>query len=113
MGVGQVLDFYDSDHLYPSFGFGGTYRGSPTNHCFSLNAHPEGVCAGIPGILQAYRLVGLAHARTHGRMHASMGPCSRSVHEAAAYRLVGHRTHDSYSHAESPAASSANARSTL
>lgn len=55
MGVGQVLDFYDTDHLYPSFGFGGTYRGSPTNHCFSLNGHPEGICLGIPGILQAYR----------------------------------------------------------
>ena len=54
-GVGRVLEFYDSDRRFPAFGFGGRLGNQPVSHCFPLNGQPDGVCEGIPGILQAYR----------------------------------------------------------
>lgn len=43
--------------LFPTFGFGGQALapGSITSHCFPLNGDPYGICAGVPGILAAYR----------------------------------------------------------
>ncbi|KAL5260858.1 hypothetical protein ACHWQZ_G006780 [Mnemiopsis leidyi] len=54
--VGNVIQDYDSDQLYPAFGFGA--RLPPTwqvSHQFSLNGNPQDPnCYGIPGILGAY-----------------------------------------------------------
>jgi len=55
--VGNVIQDYDSDQLYPAFGFGA--RLPPTwqvSHQFSLNGNPsEPDCHGIQGILGAYQ----------------------------------------------------------
>jgi hypothetical protein len=55
LGIGRVLEFYDSDRQYPAYGFGGERHGVGTSHCFPLNGQPDAVCAGIQGIQQAYR----------------------------------------------------------
>lgn len=60
-GVGKVLEFYDDDKMFPTWGFGGRLPKTATrpdhvSHCFALNKddfNPE--CAGIEGMLKAYR----------------------------------------------------------
>ncbi|PSC75501.1 copine-3-like isoform X1 [Micractinium conductrix] len=55
--VGRVLECYDSDRMFPAFGFGaGLPPAFSTSHGFALNgnsSNPE--VAGVQGILQAYR----------------------------------------------------------
>lgn len=54
--VGEILSAYDSDHLFPAFGFGAKLP--PTmevSHCFALNANPaQPEVQEVQGILQAY-----------------------------------------------------------
>eukprot|EP00741_Cyanophora_paradoxa_P016291 tig00020911_g15730.t1 len=53
--VGSILDFYDSDHQYPAYGFGGQLPSGQTSHCFALNGNPAAAeVQGIQGILDAY-----------------------------------------------------------
>lgn len=55
VAVGDILRYYDADQLFPTFGFGGIYKGS-VSHCFPLNfneGNPE--VKGIDGILGAYK----------------------------------------------------------
>ncbi|KAL4428006.1 hypothetical protein ABPG75_002095 [Micractinium tetrahymenae] len=55
--VGLVLEHYDTDKLFPCWGFGAALPpAGTTSHCFALNgnaAHPE--VQGVQGILEAYR----------------------------------------------------------
>ena len=57
--VGKILDQYDSDKVYPIYGFGGapTYMGSnEVSHCFPLNGqknNPE--IAGIENVIKTYK----------------------------------------------------------
>lgn len=55
--VGEIIQDYDSDKLFPSFGFGA--RIPPTyqvSHQFPLNFNPSNpYCAGLPGLVQAYQ----------------------------------------------------------
>ncbi len=45
--VGGVLEFYDSDKLFPVFGFGGSPApGMPVSHCFPLGDGSGGPCVG-------------------------------------------------------------------
>ncbi|PNW85064.1 hypothetical protein CHLRE_03g170200v5 [Chlamydomonas reinhardtii] len=58
MGVGGIISYYDFDKAFPMFGFGGVRRGSggSTDHCFPMGPNgPDGVCLGIPGLLEAYK----------------------------------------------------------
>lgn len=57
-GIGRVIEFYDSDKLFPAFGFGGARQGGPVSHCFNLNDTPNPQCAGVAGINAAYRCEG-------------------------------------------------------
>lgn len=53
--VGEVLQFYDSDRLFPLWGFGARLNDGPANHCFNLNGsigNPS--VEGIQGIMTAY-----------------------------------------------------------
>lgn len=59
--VGDILQFYDSDKQFPTFGFGAKlnlgvdYR-EGASHCFALNGNifdPE--CDGLDGVLDAYK----------------------------------------------------------
>ena len=57
-GVGDILQYYDSDKEIPTYGFGAkVIKGSNSpSHCFALNGDifkPE--CAGIDGVLEAYQ----------------------------------------------------------
>lgn len=35
--VGEVLQFYDSDKRYPTWGFGARPIDGPVSHCFNMN----------------------------------------------------------------------------
>jgi hypothetical protein len=53
--VGEILGQYDSDQLFPVFGFGGQVNNRP-NHCFELTFNPQApYVQGLNGILGAYR----------------------------------------------------------
>uniref|UniRef100_H3CE73 Copine-3 n=1 Tax=Tetraodon nigroviridis TaxID=99883 RepID=H3CE73_TETNG len=58
--VGQVIQDYDTDKLFPAFGFGAKlprdYQAA--HHEFALNFNPANpYCQGIQGIVEAYRMV--------------------------------------------------------
>ncbi|XP_061911906.1 copine-1 [Entelurus aequoreus] len=58
--VGQVVQDYDTDKLFPAFGFGAKlppdYQAA--HHEFALNFNPSNpYCQGIQGIVEAYRMV--------------------------------------------------------
>lgn len=40
MEVGEVIQFYDSDRLFPAWGFGGKIYDGTVSHCFNLNGSP-------------------------------------------------------------------------
>jgi hypothetical protein len=55
IGVGSVLDFYDTNKSFPCYGFGGKAHGGVANHCFSLTGDDSNpLVHGIDGILAAY-----------------------------------------------------------
>ena len=55
LGVGQVLDYYDTSKTYPCYGFGGKGPNGVANHCFALNGVADNpYVAGVDGILGAY-----------------------------------------------------------
>ncbi|KAK7318344.1 hypothetical protein RJT34_03043 [Clitoria ternatea] len=53
--VGEVLQFYDSDRRFPTWGFGARPIDGPVSHCFNLNGSNH-YCEveGIQGIMMAY-----------------------------------------------------------
>jgi hypothetical protein len=53
--VGEVLQFYDSDKRFPTWGFGARPIDGPVSHCFNLNGSSN-YCEveGIQGIMMAY-----------------------------------------------------------
>ena len=55
--VGNILAAYDSDRLFPVFGFGGVPRGeAKANHCFALNRDESNpYVGGVDGVLNLYR----------------------------------------------------------
>ncbi|KAM6928064.1 copine-1 isoform 2-T3 [Xenentodon cancila] len=58
--VGQVIQDYDTDKLFPAFGFGAKLPPDfqAANHEFALNFNPANPhCQGIQGIVEAYRMV--------------------------------------------------------
>ncbi|XP_074570100.1 protein BONZAI 3 [Curcuma longa] len=57
LGVGEVLQFYDSDKHFPAWGFGGRISHGSVSHCFNLNGSPgESEVSGIEGIMAAYAM---------------------------------------------------------
>ncbi|XP_066528602.1 copine-1 isoform X2 [Hoplias malabaricus] len=65
--VGQVIQDYDTDKLFPAFGFGAQVPPDfKVSHEFPLNFNPTSpYCQGIDGIVQAYRMV-LPQVRLYG-----------------------------------------------
>ncbi len=54
--VGAVLAPYDLDGSFPCYGYGAQMPSGNVSHCFALNGNPTAPgCAGVPGILAAYR----------------------------------------------------------
>ncbi|XP_074587107.1 protein BONZAI 3-like [Curcuma longa] len=57
VGVGEVLQFYDSDKHFPAWGFGGRVAYGSVSHCFNLNGSPEeSEVSGVEGIMAAYAM---------------------------------------------------------
>lgn len=57
-GVGEVLEAYDTDQLFPTWGFGAKLPGESNvvSHCFAVNGnHSAPECHGVKGVLEAYR----------------------------------------------------------
>ncbi|KAK3200444.1 hypothetical protein Dsin_023859 [Dipteronia sinensis] len=55
MEVGEVIQFYDSDRRFPTWGFGGKTFNGAVSHCFNLNGIPNGSeVEGVDGIMAAY-----------------------------------------------------------
>ena len=53
--VGEIIQDYDTDKLFPALGFGGRLPSGVVSHEFFLNGHPSNpYCAGVEGVLQAY-----------------------------------------------------------
>ncbi|KAK9009230.1 hypothetical protein V6N11_035775 [Hibiscus sabdariffa] len=53
--VGEVLQFYDTDKCFPSWGFGARPIDGPVSHCFNLNGSSNNcMVEGIRGIMMAY-----------------------------------------------------------
>uniref|UniRef100_A0A8B9J9C0 Copine I n=1 Tax=Astyanax mexicanus TaxID=7994 RepID=A0A8B9J9C0_ASTMX len=65
--VGQVIKDYDTDKLFPAFGFGAQVPPDfKVSHEFALNFNPNSpYCQGIEGIVQAYRAA-LPQVRLYG-----------------------------------------------
>lgn len=65
--VGSVVQDYDSDKLFPAFGFGAQVPPDwQVSHEFALNFNPSNpYCAGIQGIVDAYRQA-LPQVRLYG-----------------------------------------------
>ena len=57
--IGNVIEFYDTDRMFPVYGFGACMPGSTTaNHCFALNfneTNPE--VPGVAGVMDVYHSV--------------------------------------------------------
>ncbi|CAM9336332.1 unnamed protein product [Discosporangium mesarthrocarpum] len=55
--IGNVLQFYDADKLFPVFGFGGCPDPRmPPEHCFAVNGMPQTPeVHGVSGVLEIYR----------------------------------------------------------
>ena len=72
--VGDILQFYDTDKQFPTFGFGGKLNlgvnyGGAASHCFALNGNifdPE--CDGLVGVLEAYQKA-LKNVQLYGPTH--------------------------------------------
>jgi len=53
--VGSILQEYDSDQMFPVYGFGAKFFDGNISHCFALNGNPQNPeVNGISGILQIY-----------------------------------------------------------
>ncbi|XP_052260932.1 copine-8-like isoform X2 [Dreissena polymorpha] len=53
--VGEIIQDYDTDKLFPVLGFGAKLQNGSVSHEFPCNFNPQNpYCAGIPGIMQAY-----------------------------------------------------------
>eukprot|EP00761_Pharyngomonas_kirbyi_P012467 gb/GECH01012494.1/.p1 GENE.gb/GECH01012494.1/~~gb/GECH01012494.1/.p1 ORF type:complete len:506 (+),score=122.08 gb/GECH01012494.1/:1-1518(+) len=53
--VGEILQHYDADKLFPAFGFGAKMPNGQVSHCFPINGASDPHCNGINGILESYR----------------------------------------------------------
>ncbi|CAG2245303.1 Nicotinic receptor-associated protein 1,Protein BONZAI 1,Protein BONZAI 2,Copine-5,Copine-8,Copine-1,Copine-2,Copine-A,Copine-4,Copine-9,Copine-7,Copine-6,Protein BONZAI 3,Copine-3 [Mytilus edulis] len=55
MAVGEIIQDYDSDKLFPALGFGARMSDNNVYHDFALNFNPnDPQCQGIKGVLDAY-----------------------------------------------------------
>jgi len=55
INVGEILEEYNHNKLFPSYGFGAKLPNGKVSHCFALNGKPEAPDVhGVKGILEAY-----------------------------------------------------------
>eukprot|EP00802_Teleaulax_amphioxeia_P007980 Tamp_07988.p1 GENE.Tamp_07988~~Tamp_07988.p1 ORF type:complete len:535 (-),score=109.00 Tamp_07988:345-1949(-) len=55
INVGEILEKYNYDKMFPCYGFGAKLPDGKVSHCFALNGSPaDPRCAGVKGMLDAY-----------------------------------------------------------
>jgi len=53
---GQILSYYDTDKIYPVFGFGAQFLGSNiVNHCFNVSFNNDPNIQGIDNVINTYK----------------------------------------------------------
>ena len=54
--IGNVVEFYDSDRMFPVYGFGAVQPNtSRVSHCFAVNGHEENPeVPGVAGVMDIY-----------------------------------------------------------
>ncbi|KAI3660878.1 hypothetical protein MP638_006635 [Amoeboaphelidium occidentale] len=66
VGVGNIIQKYDTDKIFPTYGFGAKLPSGQVTHCWPLNGMPESPgCLGIQEVLTSYRLA-LQNVKLHG-----------------------------------------------
>ncbi|KAL2085743.1 hypothetical protein ACEWY4_019063 [Coilia grayii] len=89
--VGMVIQDYDSDNLFPAFGFGAQIPPSwQVSHEFPLNFNPTNpYCKGIEGVVEAYRLC-LPQVKLFGPTNFSpiINHVARFAHQAASQKTA-------------------------
>ncbi|KAK3577893.1 hypothetical protein CHS0354_008288 [Potamilus streckersoni] len=87
--VGEIIQDYDSDKLFPALGFGARLSDGTVSHEFPLNFNPNSpFCAGINGILETYYNA-LRSVQLYGP--TNFAPCVRHVARfATQYRDGSH-----------------------
>jgi len=63
--VGDIIQEYDADKLFPALGFGAQLPNGQTSFCFNVNMTNDANCRGIDGVLYAYRAT-LPQLRLYG-----------------------------------------------
>jgi hypothetical protein len=57
LAVGEILAAYDSDNMFPVYGFGAKLPNGQVSHCFPVNGNPNAPeVRGVQGILEAYKM---------------------------------------------------------
>jgi hypothetical protein len=55
--VGNIIQHYDTDKLFPAYGFGAKLPNGQVSHAWAINGNPENpACPGVQGVLDAYKL---------------------------------------------------------
>lgn len=88
ISVGEIIQDYDSDQLFPALGFGAKIPPDrQLSHCFSLTFNTQNpFCAGVSGLLQAYRTA-VRSVQLHGP--TNFEPVIRHVMQLASQSLDG------------------------
>ncbi|XP_053377222.1 copine-8-like isoform X1 [Mercenaria mercenaria] len=85
--VGDIIQDYDSDKLFPALGFGARFPDNSVQHEFSLNFNPQNpYCAGVQGILGAYQNA-IRSVQLYGP--TNFAPCINHVARFAASKTDG------------------------
>lgn len=87
--VGEIIQDYDSDKMFPALGFGARLPNGTVSHEFFLNGNPQNpYCAGISGVMDAYQRT-LAAVQLYGP--TNFAPVVNHVAKfASAYRDGSH-----------------------
>mmetsp|Transcript_3269 Transcript_3269/g.4610 ORF Transcript_3269/g.4610 Transcript_3269/m.4610 type:complete len:592 (+) Transcript_3269:72-1847(+) len=97
LGIGNVIEFYDSDKKFPVFGFGGKQGGTETvSHCFAANGNPSEPDAhpqpGVAGILQTYynsmKQIRLSGPTLFAPLLAEAAALAQSAHGTGQYYIL-------------------------
>ncbi|ESO91349.1 hypothetical protein LOTGIDRAFT_209681 [Lottia gigantea] len=85
--VGEIIQDYDSDKLFPALGFGARLPNNAVSHEFALNFNPNNpYCNGVQGVLQAYYNA-IRHVQLYGP--TNFAPVINHVSQFAATVLDG------------------------
>lgn len=104
--VGQIIQDYDSDKMFPALGFGAQLPPDwKVSHEFAINFNPTNpFCSGVDGIAQAYSAC-LPHIRFYGPTNFS--PSSTTWHGLQPRPRSSRRPHSTSSCSSSQTVSSA------